>query len=391
MITPSEIKQKAERLYPSFLSAIVRGESFFPREFAVGKLLGDYIALRDAVAQLSEQSKKNLGHGYVVEFTTRNTHKYGEQSLPTRILIETENDYLKLLKKEREFATFKANLNLIRSEVPQLENWLEQNSTKVVEYADRWVELVKVCRYFLVNPQPNLYIRELPIKVHTKFIEEHKGILRQLLDFILPIEAIQSVEFEKDHTFERRFSLRYSEPLVRSRILDNNLRDEYCFPASDLSTPISEFRKLNLEAHRFIITENLMNFLTLPALANSFAIFGSGYSIQVLKSVSWLTHCPIFYWGDMDADGFKILSQFRSYFPQTISVMMDEETFRTFAEFAVPTAESKTENLPHLTPAEYRLFAYLSEQRKRLEQEHISQDFANQYLQNLLQQSIQQC
>ena len=386
MITPSKIKQKAERLYSSLLSATVRGESFFPKNFPVGELPSDYIALREAVTQLSKQSKKNLGYGYTVELTTRSTHKYGEQSLPARISIETENDYLKLLKKEKEFATFKSNINFISSKVSQLDKWLEQNPIKVIEYADHWEELVKVCQYFQDNPQPNLYIRELPIQVHTKFIEEHKGILRQLLDFILPVEAIQVAELEKDRVFERRFSLRYSEPLVRLRILDSNLSNKYRFPVSDLSTPISEFRKLNLRRHSFIITENLMNFLTLPALANSFAIFGGGYSIQVLKSVSWLTHCQILYWGDLDVDGFKILSQFRSYFPQTISAMMDEETLKTFAEFAVPTTESKTEDLPHLTPAESCLFAYLSKHKKRLEQEHISQDFANQYLQNLLQQ-----
>lgn len=390
MITPFEIKQKAERLYPRFLSATVQGESFFPKDFPVGKLLSDYIALRDAVTQLSEQSKKNLGYGYTVELTTRNTRRYREQSLPTRILIETENDYLRLLKKEKEFATFKANINFIRSEVPQLGSWLEQNPFKVIEYADRWVELVKVCQYFQANPQPNLYIRELPIKVHTKFIEEHKGIIRYLLEFILPVEAIQLI-FEKDHMFERQFSLRYNESLIRLRILDNALENRYCFPVSDLSVPVSEFKKLNLKAHHFIITENLMNFLTLPALADSFAMFVGGYGIQVLKSVSWLTHCPILYWGDLDADGFKILSQFRSYFPQTISVMMDEETFRTFKEFAVSAAGSKIENLSHLTPAEYCLFAYLSKHNKRLEQERISQDFANQYLQNLLQQGVQQC
>ena len=167
------------------------------------------------------------------------------------------------------------------------------------------------------------------------------------------------------------------------------MRVRYCFPVSDLSTPISEFRKLNLVKHHFIITENLMSFLTLPSLSDSFALFGKGYALQVLKSVSWLTYCPLFYWGDLDVDGFKILSQLRSYFPHTISVMMDEETFRNFEEFAVPVAESNIEYLPYLTAEEYSLFTYLSQQKKRLEQEHISQDFANRYLQKVLQRDAQ--
>lgn len=389
MINPSEIKQKAERLYPAFLRAALKSETFFPKEFSVGKLPDDYLVLRDAITQLIKASKQSLGYGYTVELKTRKTRKYGSQSLPTRISIDTEADYLKLVDREEEFAKFKTNVELIELEVPKLKNWLNQNCLKVVEYADRWIDLLKVCRYFQVNPNPNLYIRELPVKVHTKFIEENKGIIRDLLEAILPAEAIQPIESEKERIFEKRFSLRYSEPVVRLRLLDNTLRSKCSFPVSDLSTPISEFRQLSLEKHCFIITENLLNFLTLPALADSFALFVGGYGIQVLKSVSWLAYCPLFYWGDLDADGFKILSQFRSYFPHTISVMMDEETFRTFEEFAVPVAESNTENLPHLTPQEYCLFTYLSQQKKRLEQEHISQDFANRHLQNVLQRDAQ--
>lgn len=389
MIDPSEIQQKAERLYPIFLSATIKGEPFFPKEFPVGKLPSDYIILRDAVTQLLEKSKQNLGYGYIVELTTRRTQKYGNQTLPTRIFIETEADYLKLINRVKEFAAFKANVALIRAEVPQLESWSIKNPTKVIEYADRWVDLLKVCQYFQVNPNPNLYIRELPIKVHTKFIEEHKGIIRNLLEAILPPEAIQPVELEKERIFEKRFSLRSSEPLVRLRVLDNALKVRYSFPVSDFSTPISEFRQLNLKGHYLIVTENIMNFLTLPALADSLALFGGGYAIQLLKSVSWLADCQILYWGDLDPDGFKILSQLRSYFPQTISVMMDEETFRTFEEFAVSVAKSNIENLPYLTPEEHCLFLYLSKQKKRLEQEHISQDFANQYLQNVLQHDLQ--
>ncbi|MHC5718996.1 MAG: Wadjet anti-phage system protein JetD domain-containing protein, partial [Nostoc sp.] len=251
-----------------------------------------------------------------------------------------------------------------------------------IEYSDRWSDLLKVCRYFQCNPKPHLYIRELPIQIHTKFIEQNKGILSNLLEAILPTELLSSAEREKEYTFEKRFSLRYREPLIRLRILDQALKAKYDFPLSDISTPISEFRQLNFKAHRFFIAENLMNFLTLPALENSFGLFGSGYAIQILKSVNWLAHCPIFYWVDLDTDGFKILSQLRSYFPQTISIMMDVKTFETFKEFAVIVAESTAENLLYLTLEEQALYSYLSLHNKRLEQERISQDYAYRYIQS---------
>ena len=337
------------------------------------------------MTQLIDKSKQNLGYGYNLELESRKTHKYGLQSLPKRISIETEKDYLKLIKKEQEFLRFKADAELIRREVPELNQWLCQNPLLVIEQSENWQELLKVCQYFQRNPNPNLYIRELPIQVHTKFIEQNKDILRRLLEAILPIEQLSFIEGEREYVFEKRFSLRYREPIIRFRILDATLKDTYEFPFLDISTPISEFRQLPLKSPRFFITENLMNFLTLPTLDNSLALFGSGYAIQSLKSVLWLSHCPIFYWGDLDVDGFKILSQLRSYLPQTISVMMDIQTFEAFQEFAVSVSSRVAETLLYLTTEEQTLYAYLSIHGKRLEQEHISQDYADYCLQKLVQ------
>jgi hypothetical protein len=61
----------------------------------------------------------------------------------------------------------------------------------MLKYVDEWADILRVCRYFQLHPRPNLYLRELPIKVHTKFIEEHKGILRELLEIVLPEDAIR--------------------------------------------------------------------------------------------------------------------------------------------------------------------------------------------------------
>jgi hypothetical protein len=387
VIDPAKIRQKSEQRYPLFLTSIIIENSFFPIEFSVGFLPKDYLALREVVTQLIQKSKHNLGYGYTLELETRRTQKYGQQSLPKRISIETEQDYLKLIKKEKEVSQFKADIDLIQLEIPELNDWLSRNPLKVIEYSDRWNDLLKVCQYFQHNPKPNLYIRELPIQVHTKFIEQNKGILRSILEDILPVNKLAFLEGEKENTFEKRFSLKYREPLIRLRILDQILKIKYGFPFSDVSVPLSEFRQLNLETHRCFITENLMNFLTLPLLKDSFALFGSGYAIQTLKSANWLSFCPIFYWGDLDIDGFKILSQLRSYFPQTISIMMDSKTFETFHEFSVTVAEAIAETLPHLTPEEETLYAHLALHRKRLEQERISQDYANRLLQNLVQQS----
>jgi hypothetical protein len=389
MIDPTQIKQKSERQYAAFLNSILTGENFFPIEFPLGTRPKDYLALRDAVIQLIQKSKLTQPCGYSLELETQNLQKHGLQSLPKRISIDTEQDYLKFIKKEKEVAQFKLDVDLIKKQIPELSGWLCHNPLKVIEYSGRWHDLLQVCQYFQQNPQPNLYIRELPIRVHTKFIEQNQKILRPLLEVILPAETLVSVEGEKEDAFEKRFSLKYREPLIRLRVLDLSLKAKYSFPAADMSLPINEFRSLNLEHHNCFITENLMNFLTLPLLENSFALFGRGYAVQSLKKVSWLLDYPIFYWGDLDADGFKILSQLRSYFPQTLSIMMDRETFEIFYEFSVSVEASIVETLPYLTDEEKTMYTHLVLHQKRLEQERVSQEYANQFLQHLIKQSGQ--
>lgn len=382
MITPAQIKKKAEQKYPIFLTAIVTDSEFFPIGFTVGAIPKDFLNLREVVTQLVDQSKATLGYGYTLELAKKQTRKFGEQSLPQRIYIETEKDYLKLINKVREVDKFRANLHLLQTQIPQLQDWLARNPLKVAEYADRWPELIKVCRYFLANPQPHLYIRELPIQVHTKFIEQHKPILRSLLEALLPPEQL-GIVIDRDHPFEQRFSLKYPEPLIRLRVLDVAIKDQYHFPASDLSLPLSELRQLNFQFHRCVITENLMNFLTLPPLENTIALFGKGYAIQSANRLDWLANCAIFYWGDLDADGFKILSQLRSYWSQTVSVMMDRLTFSQFTAFAVTVTGESCMELPYLTPDEREMYTYLCDHNLRLEQERIHQPYANKILQNL--------
>lgn len=383
MISPTEIKQKAERKYAAFLSASLTGEPFFPYELPVGALPKDFIALKKAVASLIDHSKETVGYGYTLELRSRKTRSYGEQSLPEKIYIATETDYLKLLKKEQAFAQFNSDVALIRAQLPELNAWIGRHPKRVIDSAGTWEDLLKVCHYFKANPAPNLYIRELPIAVHTKFIEDNKKVLRSLLEEILPENNPIAAEGERDYAFEKRFSLRYCEPLISLRFLDPALQASYGFPVADFSLAISDFAQLPLAGARCFIVENKMPFLTLPPLENGLAIFGAGYAVGLLKSTEWLSRCPIFYWGDMDVDGFSILARLRSHFPQTQSILMDTPTYERFRPFAVTVEVRSTVTLAHLTAAEQALCDRLTQQQQRLEQERISQDYVNQCLQRL--------
>ena len=383
MINPTEIKKKANRKYPTFLASAITGEPFFPLTLPVGKLPKDYASLSQAVPELMSQSKDALGYGYVLELRTRNHREHGPQSLPEQIYIENQDDYLKLIKKEKEFLQFERDVELIRSSLPGLDQWMCDRPLSIIQNSGQWPNLLKVCHYFQQHPVPNLYIRELPIQVHTKFIEQNKSILRSLLDAILPATQLISTDGEKDYVFEKRFSLKYPESLIRLRILDPTLKSKYSFPANDISLTVSEFSQLPFTAVRCFITENIMTFLTLPDLENGVAIFGGGYAVNRLRAASWLLSCPIFYWGDLDTDGFKILSQLRASFSHTQSVLMDSKTFEHFQVFAVSLQARKPETLDYLTDEEQSLYTRLTLHHQRLEQERIDQVYVNQCLQRL--------
>jgi hypothetical protein len=202
------------------------------------------------------------------------------------------------------------------------------------------------------------------------------------------LDTLIAVHINNDESdFEKRFNLKYREELIRIRILDEQLAKKLFFGVTDFSIPISQFVSLNIPCKRVFVLENhtnftnfsnIFNFLTLPHLADSMAIFGKGFQIGLLKNAQWLSDKQIVYWGDIDAHGFQILSQIRGYFPQTRSCMMDFETFHEFQDLAVPGTDTTVTELANLTHDEHQLFTHLLDirERNRLEQEKIPQSYA---------------
>ena len=175
----------------------------------------------------------------------------------------------------------------------------------VIDNHSNWQNILKVCSYFKQTPKPNLYIRELPINVHTKFIERNQYLIKELLPYLIP-ESINSEE----KMFEKRFNLKYSEPQVRFKILDKKISQNYFLGLNDFAIPLSQFEELKLPISKVLIVENkttLYTTLTLPKMDRTIAIFGSGYNVLNLKNVKWLEKVDILYWGDIDVQGFEIL------------------------------------------------------------------------------------
>jgi hypothetical protein len=392
VITITEIKKKSENFYPEYLRTVISGENAFPKIIRSDKSVSkDFLESGKQKAELIDQSKGRKGFGFTIKYKTVDTKRDSIQDLINEISFQTELDFLKFIRKESETEAFKKNSKKILYKFPELIEWIKKYPLKVVQYAENWQHLITVCDYFKQNPKPSLYIRELPVNVHTKFIENNKGILLDLLNIILPTDSI-NLEYKTAKDFEKRFGLKFNQSQIRIRILDKRIAKNHLSGLSDIEVTEEEFITMEIPCEIVFIVENktnfsnLMNFLTLPQMENTIGIFGSGFKVSNLKNALWLSDKKIFYWGDIDTHGLQILSQIRGYFRNTKSIMMDFKTLYAFKEDWGKGEPTTVINLPNLNSEEQELFRFVKADNIntiRLEQEKISQAYVLNQIENI--------
>ena len=208
--------------------------------------------------------------------------------------------------------------------------------------------------------------------VDTKFIENRKPLLAELLDIVLPPET-PGAGAGGLRNFEVRYGLASKPAQVRFRILDRRLAIQ---GLTDLAVPAREFASLDLPVERVFITENEINGLAFPDFPASLVIFGLGYGLDRLSEVRWLHQRTLHYWGDIDTYGFHILDRLRALFPAAHSFLMDRETLLEHEPLWVRESNPYDGELTRLTAAEHALYDDLRHNRLgehvRLEQERIA-------------------
>jgi len=371
--TKQTITQKLTALYTKgeHLRAYLHGEPF-EVNFSFKRLSQKDIAHH--FNQINHWIKELKQLPFEIVFTPISYRSLGEQSLP-RSLGVTQEQFLAYLGKKREFERDVAILKKSFEVFPALKGLLIQEPKWVMTYREVWDRLLRVCRYFVASPRPNLYIRALEIEgVDSKFIEQHKKVLDRLLETVLDPSFYNTEITKLSHDgFEKKYGLKYDLPTIRFRILDEN---HYIGGLDDLSLPLNLFCDLTLACRDVYITENKINGLSFPKRKDSIVIFGLGYGIESLKEVAWLRDKTLYYWGDIDTHGFAMLSQIRTYFPLTQSILMDEETLIGCKHLAVVEKKPFRGELPNLTEEEQKVFEGLKNNRYgealRIEQERIS-------------------
>jgi hypothetical protein len=321
--------------------------------------------------------------GYDIQWKEIRHHIHGRNSLPQAVYVADEPTALKLIGKSRQAAIFQELSNTTLQAFPELKSWLIKRPRRVLQHAGHWQQILQVLSYFQQHPGSGLYLRQLDIAgVDTKFIEQHRGLLSGMLDITLHEDIVNS-DATGVKGFNRRYGLKDEPALIRFRLLD---AQQFLHGMSDISIPADQFAELNPPASSVFITENKINGLAFPQIADALVIFGLGYGLERLKECDWLRNKKIVYWGDIDTHGFRILDQLRKSFPRASSLLMDTHTLMEHRPLWVqekPNQRSMIE-LPRLTLEEQQLYDDLRYDRIaeaiRLEQERIPFGWVNKIL-----------
>jgi hypothetical protein len=374
---PADLRTQMQKLWNrgGLLASLITGESLFPMRLVLktptsNEMSEHFDEVRFWVAEL------RLMPHCRVEMREFKHRIFGANAVPQEVWIDSVEDAMALIGKQRDLTRFFALTDFTRKHQPQLLAWLAKRPLRALELIDNWNLLLEIVTWLQHHPRPGVYLRQVDIPgVHSKFIEAHRGVLTELLDIVLPPEAID-FSVSGVSQFAKRYGFSDKPMRIRFRVLDPEhalLRENHM---QDITLDAESFARLDSKISRVFITENEINFLAFPQLKESLVIFGAGYGFDVLRNAEWLSHCRIYYWGDIDTHGFAILDQLRCQFDHVESFLMDRATLLAFESQWGEEEKQTLRDLPRLQAEEKALYDDLRDNRirnnLRLEQERIS-------------------
>ncbi len=223
--------------------------------------------------------------------------------------------------------------------------------------------LLGVVLFLREHPRADCFVRELPAEgVDSKWLEMNEGRVCRLLSVMLGEEI-------SPETLYKRWGLKKPPFLVAVR------HGQAFLPGLDPELPVA----LPLEAlctppKALVILENLQTGLSIRSIPDDVpVVMGLGFGAARLAELDWISRVPVFYFGDLDRHGLRILADFRKFAPQAESVLMNLKTFEEHQAFAVkdPTWNNPETAPISLTDSESELYRRLQETLLRLEQERI--------------------
>lgn len=364
-----------EKSYKDYCRNIIAGLPYAPIVLRGGKKKPETTPELYKLIHLFQQfEKKENTNGWKIEWQQWCTKKLGKQLWPAVIVVETEEDYLFLLKRKPESERFKAGVQKLLSWRSEIRDFLLLNPSSVLQLEHAWDGICSVVDYLLMNNVSNHYIRSIPVPVHTKFIQDNEFTILSILRLINPALIAAS-----SSGIEGALGLQKKSHLYLLRWLDCSLADKYTGGITLLSVPVNTLKTINWAAMEVWFVENETNLYLMPPRKNAVVIFSRGYALNELFDIPLLQQSSLLYWGDLDEDGFVMLDRIRRHYPHIKSVFMDALTLNIHSnEIGYQKEKYKHRLLEFLTPAEKAAYEILSATNGRLEQEKLYQEFVNE-------------
>ena len=373
---PVDLRAQVQKLWNrgELLASLVTCESLFPKRLILKGPTSSEMAdhFKEVRAWISELRVMPHCRVEMREFRHR---IFGASAVPYEVWIDTIEDAVAFIGKQRDVAHFTALTDVTRKHEPQLLSWLAKRPMRALELSNEWSLLLDIVAWLQAHSRPGVFLRQVDIRgVHSKFIEAHRGVLAELLDIVLPPAVIDRTVAGTSQ-FARRYGFLDKPVRIRFRILDPEHPLLPVAREQDITLDADSFARLDPEVTHVFITENEINFLAFPQVKDSLVIFGAGYGFEMLNKAEWLLRRRIYYWGDIDTHGFAILDQLRGQFDHVESFLMDRKTLLAFEALWGEEEKQTLRELSRLNREERALYDDLRDNRirknLRLEQERI--------------------
>jgi hypothetical protein len=369
--TVSDIRARARRRWDdgSILTALATASPFpvidvplrGPRPGGIGD---DIEAVRAWISAL--QADSHDGARYTLRYSPVGGRLIGRNELPTRAVIETYEQAIRLMGVADKVKAYRAVLSAVAAE-PAVAAWVAEKPLRALEVSASWPAILAAYSWLSAARGCGHYLREITAPgVDTKFVERHRQLLAQLLGVSSTASG-----------FLTALGLRAKPDTLRIRP-DPSLG--IASGLSDLTVRADELAALPVKAKRALVIENEITFLTAPVPRDGVAFWGKGFEVDRVGALPWLAEADVIYWGDLDTHGFAILNQLRAWLPSTRSLLMDRETLLAHRDRWVGEASPAISRLNWLTAEEQALYHDLVAdrlgERIRLEQERIDWNWA---------------
>src|SRR5215469_1363688 len=219
--TPEQITARLRRQWETgtFLTAFASGHPFQPLGVPLRVPGASEIAANFAgVADWADQWQRVDPALLRIEHTRVGGRAIGSNMIPGRAWVDSYDQLWTLLGVNRAVRRFTELAGATEEQCPRIQPWLLFHPMRVLRLEACWPDIVGTIRWIDEQQRPGMYLRQVDVPgVDTKFIEQHRGVLAELLDLQLHPDRIDvdAADFAGRYRFRRKPGyVRFRSPVV---------------------------------------------------------------------------------------------------------------------------------------------------------------------------------